>query len=49
MDPAAEGNYEAPAMRCHACAEQARAATAWADGNGSSDGLYFAARRLPPT
>jgi hypothetical protein len=45
MSPDAETAYEVKAIRCHACAEQARAANTWADGAGEREGLFFTIRR----
>lgn len=36
--PENEGAYKASGIRCHACAEQARAVRAW---QGDLNGLYF--------
>lgn len=45
MSPEAEGAYAVTAVRCHACAEQAKTAKAWSEGNGDSEGLYFGVRK----
>jgi hypothetical protein len=45
MSPDAEGSYEVTALRCHACAEQERAAAAFAEGAGDREGLFFTIRR----
>jgi hypothetical protein len=49
MAPEAEGAYDVPAVRCHACSAHAKAANQWAEGNGDTDGIYFGVRRADPT
>lgn len=45
MSPDAEGSYVAKPVRCHACAEQSRAAKVWADSPGERAGLFFSVDR----
>lgn len=41
MDPANEGRYRAPALRCHACTAKAAAAAEFAKDGVEHGGLYY--------
>lgn len=45
MHPDSEDAYTAKAVRCHACAEQARAAKTFSDQHGDPEGVYFGVSR----
>lgn len=49
MDPASEFQYQAEAMRCHACAARERAAAASAKQGVATTGLQWIVTRTEPT
>lgn len=47
MDPGIEHEWEAKAMRCHACAARAAKGESFASSGGESAGLFLTVSRRP--